>query len=303
MDGPTLMKKGRPMARYAIALALLAGWLPAAAGAEEFRQAIPVQPGGTVEVDLSSGSVEVETHDEHEVAVAAESRGLSGGLMRFELSGDGQNAKFVGKHAGWLGMFGSGELRVYVRVPESYSVDVKTAGGSVAIDELGGRASVRTSGGSIELAEVRGPVELETSGGPIRVEEVEGDVTARTSGGGIRISEVGGRVDARTSGGSIELDEVEGPVEVRTSGGSILVRFNDAPAGELKTSGGSIEVEFSEEAALDLEAETSGGRVKIDSEIRVLGVLTRDQVKGEINGGGPVLQLKTSGGNIRIQVK
>jgi DUF4097 and DUF4098 domain-containing protein YvlB len=291
------------MTRYAIALALLAGWLPATAGADEFRQAIPVQPGGSLEVDLSSGSVEVETHDEHEVAVDAESRGLSGGLTRFELSGDGVNAKFVGKHSGWLGMFGSGELRVRVRVPESYSIDVRTGGGSVEIDELGGRASVRTSGGSIELVEARGPVELETSGGPIRVEEVEGDVTARTSGGRIQISEVAGRVEARTSGGSIDAHEVDGPVEARTSGGSISVRFNDAPEGDLRTSGGSIEVEFSEDAALELEAETSGGRVQIDSEIRVVGVLGRDQVKGQVNGGGAQLRLKTSGGNIRVRVR
>jgi hypothetical protein len=291
------------MTRYAIALALLAAWLPAAAGADEFRQAIPVEPGGTLEVDLSAGSVEVETHDEHEVAVDADSRGLRGGLMHFELSGDGANARFVAKHAGIFGMFGSGDLRVHVRVPESYSVDVRSGGGSVEIDEVGGDVAVRTSGGSIEVAEVQGSVELKTSGGPVRVDEVEGDVAIRTSGGTIQLSEVAGRVDARTSGGSIDAHEVDGPVELRTSGGSISVRFNAAPEGALKTSGGSIEVEFSEDAALDLEAETSGGRVQIDDEIRVVGTLRSDQVKGQINGGGPALQLKTSGGNIRIQVR
>jgi hypothetical protein len=291
------------MTRYATALVLLASWLPAAAGADEFRQTLAVQPGGTLEIDLSSGSVEVETHDENEVAVEAESRGLSGGLMRFELSGDGVNARFKASHSGWLGVFGSGGLRVHVRVPEVFSVDVRTGGGSVEIDDLGGRASVRTSGGSIELAGALGDAELKTSGGPIRAEEVEGDVTARTSGGAIQISDVTGRVEARTSGGSIRVYDVAGPVLARTSGGSISVRFNDVPEGELETSGGSIEAEFSEDAGLDLEAETSGGRVRIEPEMHLVGALTGTRVEGRINGGGPKLRLKTSGGNVRVQVR
>jgi DUF4097 and DUF4098 domain-containing protein YvlB len=291
------------MIRRAIAVALLVGCLPGAVEAEEFRRALAVQPGGRLEVDLSAGSVEVETHDEHEVAVDAESRGFGGGLMRFELTGDGVNAKLVGSRAGWLGGFGGGGARVHVRVPERYSVEVRTNGGSIEIDQLGGAASARTSGGSIEVSGAQGDVELETSGGPIRVDEVEGDVEARTSGGKIQISEVTGEVEARTSGGSIQVHEVGGRVVARTSGGSISVRFDEAPEGDLETSGGGIEAEFSEEAALDLEAETSGGRIRVDSEIRMIGKLGSARVEATINGGGPTLRLKTSGGNVRVSVR
>jgi hypothetical protein len=288
------------MIRTVIALALLAGLGPLEAAAGELRESVYVEPGGTLEIDLGAGSVEVETHDENEVRVDAQASGWRG--MKFELTSDGFDARLVGKSGGWS-LFGGGRVRVHVRVPERYSLDVRTGGGSIEIDDLGGTATARTSGGSIELDGAEGPVELRTSGGPIRAENVEGDLSVRTSGGGIRIADVTGSVEARTSGGSIQVHDVGGPVMARTSGGSISVRFDDVPEGSLETSGGSIEAEFSEEAAFRLDAKTSGGRVRIEEELHLIGKIESGRIVGEINGGGPELRLHTSGGNVRVRVR
>ena len=190
-----------------------------------------------------------------------------------------------------------------MRVPRTYSVEIDTRGGNIEIAPLEGEVSVRTSGGKIEIDGARGDVEARTSGGHIRIADVVGDVEARTSGGRIRVSEVQGEIDIQTSGGSIGVYDVVGPVNARTSGGPIEVRFAGEPEGELRTSGGSILAEIPANAALDLEAETSGGRVEIDGELRVRGQISSNRVHGEINGGGPVLQLRTSGGNVRVRVR
>jgi len=51
--------------------------------------------------------------------------------------------------------------------------------------------------------------------------------------------------------------------------------------------------------ALDLYAKTSGGRVS--SEFDVSGSVKKTKIEGEINGGGPKLFLKTSGGSVRVK--
>jgi DUF4097 and DUF4098 domain-containing protein YvlB len=285
------------MLRNTLAIAFVWALLPGVSVGDEFRESIGVEPGGTLEVDLAAGSVEVETHDDPEVSVEARASG-----MQFRLEGDGTDAQLSGEVSGFMrGIFGGLSVRVRVRVPEQYSLVIRTAGGSIEVEEIDGEVEAKTSGGSIAVEGAKGQVQLRTSGGGIRAEEVYGDIFARTSGGSIRIEEVSGEVDARTSGGGIQVHDAGGPVRVRTSGGSVSARFSGVPEGSLETSGGSIEVEIPEDAAVTIDAKTSGGRVRIDSELRVTGTLQSSHIVGDINGGGPELRIRTSGGNIRVE--
>lgn len=275
-----------------------------AASAQDFRRSIAAEDGGHLTILLDTGAVEIEGSGDGEVEV--EARATSWGVlsreMEFDLSGDGVHNTLRGRLVGWRPGLGAPSVRVRVRVPKEHSVEVRTHGGSVEVNELEGDVSAQTSGGSLEVNEVEGDVALRTSGGSIDVEEVEGDLSARTSGGPIRASEVSGAVEVRTSGGSIRLSEVGGPVRARTSGGSITARFeSDRPEGTLETSGGGITVEFDEDAAVTLEAETSGGHVTVEHPLVQRGRLDPRRVAGEINGGGRPLRLHTSGGNIAVR--
>lgn len=288
------------MTRLAL-VALCAGVaLGASARAEEFRESVAARPGGKLEVDLSAGAIEIETHDESRVDVEASSGagGWSGGL-EFTLSGDGTNAKLVARRGGWtLGWNGA---RARVRVPEQYSLELETGGGSIEIEAVHGSVRAQTSGGPIELEGAVGPVELSTSGGPISVEDVRGETVLRTSGGGISARDIVGDVEARSSGGPIRIHDVDGRISARTSGGGISVRFEGAPAGELRTSGGGIEVEFPEGLGAELDARTSGGRISIDAPLQASGEIESGHVQGRLGPGGEKLELVTSGGNIRVR--
>jgi len=281
--------------------ALCAGFaLGASARADEYRESVAVRAGGTLEVDLPMGALEIETHDENSVDVEASSGagGWSGGL-EFTLSGDGTNAKLVARSGGWFS--GWKTARARVRVPEQYSLELETGGGSIEIEAVEGSVRAQTSGGGIGLEGAVGPVELTTSGGPIRVEDVEGDTVLRTSGGGITASDIEGNVEARSSGGPIRVHDVEGRVSARTSGGGISVRFESAPAGELRTSGGGIEVEFPEGLGAELDARTSGGDIETDVPVTLLGKQSESTLNGKLNGGGPRVVLRSSGGDIRLR--
>ena len=287
------------MSRFAMATLLLL--LAPQVGAEDrFEETLSVESGGTIFIDLDAGTVEVEGHADDEVEVEAYSSGWGSRSMHFRLWRDGADAHLDGELGGF---FGGARVRVEVRIPEVYSVEIRTGGGSIELKEIGGHVRARTSGGSIELDEAEGPAELQTSGGSIHVQELRGDLRARTSGGRIRVSDVAGEVDVRTSGGPIKIDEVAGPVWARTSGGPISARFSSDPEGHLETSGGSIEVEYPEGASFDLDARTSGGRVRLEREIEIRGDISRGHVIGEVNGGDGGLTLRTSGGNILIEAR
>ncbi len=290
------------MMRTTLAIALLWTALPLAAGADQFRDSVRAEPGGTLTIDLDRGSVDVETNGEDEVRVEASASGLGAGSVDFELMSDGRDARFIARSGGWsMGLFGGLRIRVVARVPERYSIKVDTGGGRIEIEEIDGQVEAKTSGGRITLDGATGDVTLRTSGGRISAENVLGDLLARTSGGPIRVLEVRGSVEVRTSGGRIVIDEVVGPVIARTSGGSITVRFDGDPEGVLETSGGSIDVEIPEGAGVDLDARTSGGRVVVQPEITISGAFRSNQMEGSINGGGPKLRLRTSGGNISVE--
>jgi hypothetical protein len=285
------------------AIALLGALTASSARAEDFERTVPVEPGGTLLIELSSGSIDVETHDLSEVEIDARTSGWARRAIDFELEHDGDELHLIGSRSSWLPALGPGRIKVRARIPELFSVDLHTSGGHIDVQEVTGQVEARTSGGNIELNQITGEIEVQTSGGSVKAGEISGNLAAKTSGGSIHISEVNGDVEVETSGGSIRIRDVDGVVEAETSGGAISVRFTGAPAGELETSGGSIEVQFPPGKGVDLEAQTSGGRVSIDEEFAISGRAGRSEVEAKLNGGGPELSLETSGGNIRVRAR
>jgi hypothetical protein len=211
------------------------------------------------------------------------------------------------------------EVEYHVTVPRELGVDLSTSGGSIAVGDLKGEVAARTSGGALSFGRIEGPVRgntsggsisleggrgravLRTSGGAIRIEDVAGEVDASTSGGSIQIRRAQGRVSAHTSGGSITVRETTGAVDASTSGGSVTASLLAQPnePSRLSTSGGSITVELASNVRVDVDASTSGGGVSSDFAVPLPH--DRQSLRASINGGGPLLQLRTSGGGIRIQ--
>ncbi len=220
--------------------------------------------GGTLFVDLDCGAVHVESHDEARVSVSAEGEGLLGSEVRFTLSREDGDVVVDGDVEGafsWLAC--ARRVRVRARIPRDWSVDVRTRGGRIRLRDLGGRAAAETSGGEIDLRGCAGSALLSSSGGPLWIERVDGDLRAHTSGGPIGVRDVGGEVEAVTSGG---------PIDVKLRAG----------------------------AGAKLDAETSGGFVRVDAPLTG-GTRSPWRVVGEIRGGGPSVRLRTSGGWIRVR--
>ncbi len=285
-----------------------------------------VSTGGDLVVDVDRGSIEVESTDGREVDVRIEREGTDDFLrrMKFEVRETSNGVSVVGEYDGekrWGWRNGKrNKVRVRVLVPRKYNVDLKTSGGSIEVQDLDGSVDAktsgghmtfglidgpivaRTSGGSITLEGSSGPADVKTSGGSINLGDVGGNVVAQTSGGSIKLDRVLGEVDASTSGGRILVKEVRGTINARTSGGSIEAFISEQPKGDcsLTTSGGSVKVALAPDVRVDIEAKSSGGSVRTDIPMEVVGEVKRTRMNGTVNGGGPLLKLRTSGGGVRI---
>lgn len=212
------------------------------------------------------------------------------------------------------------------------SVEVRTAGGSIELRSVGGDVEARTAGGSIEAAGIDGRLELKTAGGDIDVSDAAQDVTAQTAGGDVDAVGIGGRLEARTMGGDVSARDVTGNVTAQTNAGDVEI---DGVAGsvEARTSVGDVEVRvtattFDRDPALDLTAHhgdirvmlPAGVQASVDAEVESYhGGVDRDDVysdfpltrqdgrsgrlraTGDLNGGGPSILLRSSGGSIRIE--
>jgi hypothetical protein len=269
---------------------------------EYLEERVPVEPGGTLYIDLDRGSVVVTSHDANEVRVEASARGWSAGLVLFSLERTDNDVQLDGTVDHWMpSLFGRPRILVRAWVPRDYSVEIESAGGRVHVSDVRGRISANTRGGRIELSQIKGPALLRTSGGRIHVEEQHGDLRARTTGARIEIDGIDGDVELRTSGGRISVVDATGEVDARTSGGMISVSFVHEPWGRLETTGGSIEVEFPDDVGVDLDARTSGGSIKIEHDHERRDRHGKSRFQGPVAGGGSPLKLRTSGGSIKLK--
>jgi len=299
----------------------------AQAATDTIRKGFHVAPGGTLYLDAGVGAITIVTGGSgvaFEVNRKARGRHddeqLREHRITFRQDGNDVHVESDFDHS-WDRWFSDYDVEWNIRVPADYNLDVKTSGGSIDLADIGGTVDARTSGGSIKTGMLKGPATLKTSGGSIHIGGTRGSVVAHTSGGWIKVGDASGPVEAKTSGGSITITRAEGDVIARTSGGGITIedasgtvdastsggsiqaRLSRQPRGDsrLTTSGGGVTVTLANGVGVQLDAKASGGGVHSDVPITIVGSQDDDELRGAINGGGPRLVLRSSGGGIRVK--
>ncbi|MBZ5656721.1 MAG: hypothetical protein LAO56_15750 [Acidobacteriia bacterium] len=211
-------------------------------------------------------------------------------------------------------------------------VSLQTGGGNIKIISAKGKINAESGAGNVVvLSGLQGAV-LETGAGSIRVEKCAGKVRATTGGGSVDFGEIGGAAEIESGAGSIRLSSAKGPVWVQTGGGSIQldgapsVRAETAAGGiiakllsssgersdsVLETTAGDITVYLSDNLQVSIRAaiELANGHmirsdfsdIHISSEGATWPGPRTVTAEGQLNGGGPVLKVRTSSGNINFR--
>lgn len=274
-----------------------------------------VQPGGNLRALTQGGNIEVTSADVAEVRVTAkqvfrasteaEADEIAKKLeLNFTQQGNDVVAEAKLERSGWFGTTPV-VVNFSVVVPRQFNLDLATSGGDIAVGSVRGTLKARTSGGDLKFAKIDGSIEGKTSGGNISLEEGTAQATLSTSGGNIRVKRAGGPTKVSTSGGDIQIDSVAQLTSAATSGGDVVATLTEAPAQDvsLSSSGGDIKVTLPKSAAFRLDAGTSGGSVDATGLTITIekGGAGKSRLVGAVNGGGPVLKLRTSGGDITVR--
>jgi DUF4097 and DUF4098 domain-containing protein YvlB len=277
---------------------------------EEFSIVVPREislvkletDGGNVETTGIAGRVEAES---------------GGGNVHVDDIGGGVNAETgggsidIGTVNGDLGVHtGGGPIQIH---RAGGRLVAETGGGTVEIQSSGQNTSIETGGGGITVRHCDGKLKVSTGGGSVDLGDIGGPVDIDTGGGGIHLNSAKGHVHAETGGGGIELLGVPS-ASAETSAGGITVKLLNT-GGEhrdsmLTTSAGDITVYIASDVAVDIRASVdiaNGHHINVSdfSEIHVRseGDWTSKTLsaEGKLNGGGPVLKIRTTTGDITIK--
>ncbi len=194
------------------------------------------------------------------------------------------------------------------------SMEVKTGAGGITFNTVNGDVKAETGAGGITVNSGAGSVEVKADRGDIAINQRKGDVKAETGGGGIKVKDLSGPVVVRTREGKIEISGALGYIEATSESGSIEAELRIADDGvdthcKLLTGSGDVTIYLPKELA-----------ATIDAELRIEGLARRDWAiysdfpidireesesrivgRGEINGGGDPIVLRTKNGDIRIK--
>lgn len=283
---------------------------------KNWNESFEVEPNGNLIVEADIGSIRISTGGNNRILADIEAEvdtrnedKAQAILDRFQVKFEQRDNSVIitleYDRDGWSFLRHGDNFRsidINVSVPVEYDVELSTAGGGISVEDLKGDIDAETSGGSLHFYRTDGPINGHTSGGGISLNQCQGKIDIETSGGGIEINQVDGVVEAHTSGGGIDIDDFKGSIDASTSGGGISASFIGQPEDDcqLTTSGGGIEIYLDKNANINIDAETSIGRVETDFPITLRGRIDKSSIRGEINDGGPEIYLRTSAGNIYI---
>lgn len=227
--------------------------------------------------------VEVKLIIETPAALAATCRAVSGDLSTEGLSGAQTLHTTSGDISvrGARGAVTASTVSGDVRCVDGVRADVHTTSGDVHV-EGAGALSIETTSGDVEVLGARESVRMHSSSGDLEADAAPGGLDAESTSGTVRVQHAARQVHASTASGEVDLGLAApiGGVDASTVSGSVHCAL---PAG----SGGMLELQ------------TVSGDLSCDAPIRILDQ-SRNRLSARIGGGGPVLRLKTTSGDIHV---
>lgn len=282
-------------------------WGPSDRYKEEFRSTHKLPAGGAIALEGFNGSVEIVGSDGAGVEVSGTKyardedrmRGIridvdeSGGTLRVRAIRPVENNCNCG-------------VKFSLRVPRQVKLEeIVTSNGSMRVEGIEGPVRLKTSNGSIKVFRVSGDVNAKTSNASVDLIDTKGAAVLVTTNGRIKADGVRGSFDAQTSNASVDatIAELEPgrPVRVSSSNGSLNLQFDKWNSNSLRatTSNASINLRMPPGVNAELRASTSNGNVTSDYELAA-SQSSKTRLSGRLGSGGPLLDLSTTNGNVRI---
>jgi hypothetical protein len=194
--------------------------------------------------------------------------------------GDAEITRIRGRVAG---DYRGGKLRVL----EAGSIKLTTVGTDLRLEHISGETTLNLRAGEFKGSDLRGPVDLDATGVDIELEQLEkatGILRITASAGSISLKglRTEGRIDARNSEVDAVIDRAA-PLAIYSEGGS--------PVSLTPPSGG-----------YELDAVASDGSITLpEGTLQVASNGSERRATGPVNGGGPMVTIRTTHGSITLR--
>ena len=145
-------------------------------------------------------------------------------------------------------------------------------------------------------------IQLRSLDSYVMLENLEGDIELSMVSGSMFLQDLDGELEVNLVNGPILAENVRGELRTNTISGSTQVRFQDTKSARLNTTNGKITLELPVTAAVDLEASTLTGELKIDPRLKAETFSNKRNFESKINGGGPPVKIHSLRGPILISI-
>ena len=272
---------------------------------KDFHSSYPLKAGGRLTVETFNGSVEISGWDQDTVDISGTKYGPTQSeadnlQVNIDATADSVTIRVprpsLGRNEG---------ARFVIKIPRNATLSrITTSNASIRTQDGVGPARLKSNNGSIHVADFRGRLDAETSNSAIELLNVEGDATVHSSNGHIHADRLAGSLDATTSNGGIQADltRPDRSVRAETSNNSVELTLPAHFSSDVRvsTKNGGITLRLPESTNARVSARTSNSSVTTDFEITAHGEISRNHLDGVIGAGGPLIELTTSNGGIRL---
>lgn len=272
---------------------------------EDFHYSFNVSPGGKLSLENFNGSVEItgtagNTVEINGTKYANTEQALKDLKIDAQQSGDAVRIRTVPPY----GTRNSMGARYTIRVPRKFELErIVSSNGAVRVEDVQGGAVLHTSNGSLRASRLQGNLDATTSNASIDLTDVTGNAILRTSNGSIRGEASKGTFEAHTSNASIDVrltDPSEQPVRLESSNGHIDLTMNATREVRANTSNSGLTVRLPSSANARLRARTSNSSIFTEFEVKTSGTQSKNSLDGTLGSGGPLIDVSTSNGGIKI---
>ncbi len=264
-----------------------------------------VAPGDRLEIGVVHSDVDVRAGSASEVGVRIE---ISGNRARaffehlnFAVEKRGDTVFITTSPRGSWNR-GGGDVDVFVTLPETFDADVDVAHGDLNVERMNGALSYSIAHGDFSAGSL--------AGSSLHVQAAHGDVdVGAVMSGKVQIRSAHGDVDVRTlttaefvanvQHGDVHVERAEGYARVSAAHGDIAIGFLKLNGGSFSNSHGDIEL--AAPAGIAVDVDFAGEDVEIAAIHRFEGTLKEKRAQGRVNGGGPMLEVKTSHGDVSLR--
>ncbi len=258
--------------------------------------------GGLVDVEQTSGDIEVTVWNRQEVRVRA---WVEHGRVVSQFSNSHVRLRVEGER-NWRGNRAVGDSRYEIMVPVGTRVRAASVSGDVSVTNSGAEVDVSSVAGDVEVTGAVGLTSATSVSGDVRVQNVRGDLSVRSVSGDVTVREAEGDVQANTVSGELSLTGLRSRnVTGKTTSGDIDFSgtLNRDGRYQFNSHSGEVRLTLPDDAGAEFSIRTFSG--ELDSAFPVtLGGRNRTSSRSmefTLGNGGARITAETFSGDVTLR--